>query len=64
MLEGVHGTLGREGEPRMTRFIARQLATAHWYDPQAAREVLGYRPRVAMEQGFARLAACLLAERG
>lgn len=59
VLEGMHGKLKRDGEPKMTRFIARQLATAHWYDPKAAREVLGYRPSVTMEEGFVRLAAAL-----
>jgi nucleoside-diphosphate-sugar epimerase len=64
VLEGLHGTLGRDGEPKMTRFIARQLATAHWYDPKAARELLGYRPRVTMEEGLARLRAALAAGGG
>jgi nucleoside-diphosphate-sugar epimerase len=61
VLEGVHRTLGRDGEPKMTRFIARQLATAHWYDPKASRELLGYRPRVTMEEGLARLGEALAA---
>ncbi len=54
-LEGLHSLLGREDEPRMTRFVARQLATAHWYDPRAAREELGYAPAVSMREGMARL---------
>ncbi len=46
--------LGRPGEPPMTRFVARELATDHWFSSRAAREVLGYRPAVPMEEGFAR----------
>ena len=37
--------LRRPGEPPMTRFLARQLATAHWFDISAARRDLGYAPQ-------------------
>lgn len=47
------------GEPAMTRFVARQLATAHWYNPTAAQVLLGYRPRISMAQGFELLSAHL-----
>ena len=46
---------GRTDEPRMTRFVARQLATAHWYDISAAKRDIGYAPTVSMEAGLARL---------
>lgn len=39
----------------MTRFVARQLATAHWYDITAAKEDLGYAPAVTMEEGLTQL---------
>jgi nucleoside-diphosphate-sugar epimerase len=55
VFEVAHRALGRDGEPLMTRFIARNLATAHWYDISAARRLLGYQPRVSIEQGFERL---------
>jgi nucleoside-diphosphate-sugar epimerase len=41
----------------MTRFLAEQLATAHWFDQRATRRALGWRPRVSLDEGFARLAA-------
>lgn len=44
------------GEPPMTRFLARQLATSHWYDITATREDLGYTPRVSTAEGMERLA--------
>jgi nucleoside-diphosphate-sugar epimerase len=47
--------LRREDEPLMTRFLAQQLATAHWYDISAARRDLGYAPLVSVAQGLARL---------
>jgi nucleoside-diphosphate-sugar epimerase len=39
----------------MTRFVARQLATAHWYDTRATREHLGYTPAISLDEGFERL---------
>jgi nucleoside-diphosphate-sugar epimerase len=41
----------------MTRFVARQLATAHWYNIDAARRDLGYAPLVSFDEGMQRLAS-------
>lgn len=49
----------RRGEPPMTRFLATQLATSHWFDLTAARRDLGYVAQVTPEDGFRRLAAAL-----
>lgn len=49
----------RTGEPPMTRFLARQLATSHWFDLTAARRDLGYRPQVTPADGLRRLAEAL-----
>ena len=38
------GTLRLASEPPMTRFVAEQLATAHWFDIGAAKRDLGYVP--------------------
>ncbi|MFM8275279.1 MAG: NAD-dependent epimerase/dehydratase family protein [Gemmata sp.] len=43
------------GEPPMTRFVAGQLSTSHWYDIGAARRDLGYEPKVTVEEGLKRL---------
>ena len=51
--------LRRRDDPPMTRFLARQLATAHWFDISAARRDLGYQPQVTIEEGMRRLAASL-----
>ncbi len=53
--------LRRADDPPMTRFLARQLATAHWFDISAARRDLGYAPSVGLDEGFRRLAASLTA---
>jgi nucleoside-diphosphate-sugar epimerase len=50
---------GRRDEPPMTRFLATQLATSHWFDLTAARRDLGYEPRVTPRDGARRLAAAL-----
>jgi nucleoside-diphosphate-sugar epimerase len=49
----------RDREPPVTRFVARQLTTAHWFDISAARRDLGYQPRVSIDEGLRRLAAAL-----
>lgn len=47
------------GEPPMTRFLAEQLSTTHWYDMAPATRDFGYVPQVTIEEGLARLAmAC------
>jgi nucleoside-diphosphate-sugar epimerase len=55
MLEGVWSILGRTDEPRMTRFLAAQLATSHYFDISRARRELGYQPRISMAAGMERL---------
>ncbi len=47
---------GREDDPPITRFLAEQLATAHWFDQRETREALRWSPRVSLDEGFARLA--------
>lgn len=54
-LEASYTLLGRQSEPPMTRFVARQLSTEHWFDISAARTELGYVPRVSIEEGLKRL---------
>jgi nucleoside-diphosphate-sugar epimerase len=62
-LEVVFWVLRRTDEPPMTRFLALQLSTAHWYDISAARRDLGYEPSVTIDQGLELLAASLSDER-
>ncbi|HSM10781.1 MAG TPA: 2-alkyl-3-oxoalkanoate reductase [Lysobacter sp.] len=53
--EGLGTVLPRRGEPPMTRFLAEQLATTHWYDMAPARRDFGYVPAVSIDEGLARL---------
>lgn len=58
-LEGLWTLLGRTDEPRMTRFLAAQLGTSHYFDISAARRDLGYVPAVSMAEGMRRLSTSL-----
>lgn len=59
LAEAAFWLMRREDEPPLTRFAARQLATAHWYDLSASRRDLGYAPRVSTADGLERLRAFL-----
>jgi nucleoside-diphosphate-sugar epimerase len=50
-------------EPPMTRFLAEQLSTAHWFDQRRTRRDLDWAPAVSLDEGFARLAAWYAAQK-
>jgi nucleoside-diphosphate-sugar epimerase len=58
-LWSVRQAAGRPGaaDPPMTRFLAEQLSTAHWFDQRETQRLLEWRPSVDLATGFARLAA-------
>jgi nucleoside-diphosphate-sugar epimerase len=58
-LEKVYSFFNIKGEPRMTRFVAKELSTSHWFDLSAARKDFGYRPEVSFDEGIERLRAWL-----
>ncbi|RPD85341.1 2-alkyl-3-oxoalkanoate reductase [Luteimonas sp. 100069] len=53
--EAVWPVLRLSGEPPMTRFLAEQLSTTHWYDMAPATRDFGYVPRVSLHDGLIRL---------
>lgn len=59
VFEWVYRTFGISGEPKMTRFVARELATSHWFDISAAKRDLGYSAEVSIDEGMQRLKAWL-----
>lgn len=61
LLEGWHEMFSIQTEPRMTRFLAAQLAKSHYFDISRARQDIGYEPIVSLEQGMKRLAASISA---
>jgi len=60
--ETVWKTLRLKSEPPMTRFIAKELATDHWFDISAAKRDLNYAPRMSMANGTAELVASYLSK--
>jgi 2-alkyl-3-oxoalkanoate reductase len=63
VVERVWPLLRRSDEPPLTRFLAEQLGTAHWFDPRPARDDLGWTPSVSIDEGLARLAAWYASDR-
>lgn len=59
LLEKTYSLLRLSGEPPMTRFVARELSTAHWFDLSAAHRDFGYQPRISFDEGMECLAAWL-----
>jgi nucleoside-diphosphate-sugar epimerase len=56
VVEGVWAVTGASATPPLTRFLAEQLTTAHWFDQRRTRDLLGWVPHVSLDEGFARLA--------
>jgi nucleoside-diphosphate-sugar epimerase len=57
VVEAVWRVRPGEDEPPMTRFLAEQLSTAHWFDLRRTRRDLGWTPSVGVTEGLRRLAA-------
>jgi len=54
-MEMLYKSLRMRSEPRMTRFLASQLAKSHFFCVDAARRDFGYRPAVTTQMGVDRL---------
>ena len=55
LLETFYRTFRLSGEPRMTRFVAKELSTAHWFDLSAAKDDFGYQPEISIDEGLKHL---------
>ncbi|WP_298774028.1 NAD-dependent epimerase/dehydratase family protein [uncultured Shewanella sp.] len=51
-LEMIYGLLNKQNEPIMTRFVARQLSTHHYFNITAAKQDLGYEALISIDQGM------------
>jgi nucleoside-diphosphate-sugar epimerase len=61
VVDAAWAALGRRDTPPITRFLAEQFATAHWFDQRRTREALRWSPRIPLDEGFDRLAAAAAA---
>jgi nucleoside-diphosphate-sugar epimerase len=57
VVDQVWAATGRLTTPPLTRFLAEQLTTAHWFDQRRTREILRWAPAVELDEGFRRLAS-------
>ena len=57
LCEGLWRVLPLQGEPPMTRFLAEQLSTTHWYSMAPATRDFGYVPKFSVAEGLERLRA-------
>lgn len=53
-LECFHKLFRKNKEPKMTRFLAEQLAKSHYFSCEKARKDLGYEPLISTEEGLER----------
>ena len=55
VFEALWSILRLRSDPPMTRFLAAQLATSHYFDISRARQDFGYQPALTTAQGMSRL---------
>jgi len=63
ILESVYHNFNISGEPPMTRFLACQLATSHYFNISRAKKDFGYQPVMTPEQGMQDLIQSYQADR-
>ncbi|MBM9511440.1 NAD-dependent epimerase/dehydratase family protein [Desulfogranum marinum] len=61
-LEGIFGLARCTTEPKMTRFLAHQLAHSHWFNHEKAERILGYKEQVSTAEGMGELVSWLRRE--
>jgi nucleoside-diphosphate-sugar epimerase len=59
IFEMTYSLLRIQNEPPMTRFLAKELSTSHWFDISNARKDFGYEPKVSIKEGLVRLKTSL-----
>jgi len=54
-LELLYTQLRSTQEPKMTRFVAQQLAKSHWFCHDKAKKLLGYQQQVSTDEGMGKM---------
>ena len=55
ILEHVYTFLRIKSEPKMTRFVAEQMAKSHWFSVDKARNILKWQPEISTAEGMQRM---------
>ncbi|AGH81113.1 3-beta hydroxysteroid dehydrogenase/isomerase [Psychromonas sp. CNPT3] len=55
ILECVYFCLNKQQEPMLTRFVAKQLSTSHYFNISNAKKDLGYHPLINISEGMQHL---------
>lgn len=55
IFEMVYHFFNIKKEPPMTRFVAKELSTSHWFNISRAKKDLGYSPKISTKEGLKRL---------
>ncbi len=63
LMESFYWCLRLQAEPAMTRFLAAQLSTSHYFDMTGARLDLGYEAQISTAEGMERLQQFFVEER-
>lgn len=53
--EYMYQLFGISKEPPMTRFVAKELSTAHWFNTEAARRDFHFQPHISIDEGMRQL---------
>jgi nucleoside-diphosphate-sugar epimerase len=61
-LEKIYGVLNIRKEPPMTRFVAAQLATSHYFNITKAKRDFGYQPVIGQKAGMEAMVSHLRAD--
>jgi 2-alkyl-3-oxoalkanoate reductase len=59
MMESFYNLFRLKDEPIITRFVAKQLSCAHWYDLTAAKNDFAYQAKITIDEGMEILKASL-----
>jgi len=51
-MEFIYKALRIKSEPKMTRFLAHEFSSSHWFDISAAKRDWGFDPQVTTEEGL------------
>ncbi len=59
LCEKIWALLGKQDDPPVTRFLATQLATNHWFKTDKAQKELGWQPNLSLGEGVKKMLASM-----